>query len=174
MLSRSSSECSYNYTCCAKMLSMYIGLAMQSLLLQYIEKRTRGCSQFIESKVSIAPSNCSPSSASCSNKPLGKICSSSSSELLHLYRQVDEYPNFKEDLLRLRAEMTLEKEKMLKNTQDWFQTSLTVNKEEYMVKLRLVQLTFYNFFNSPLLLPPPSAITNSKQQFEQDNSSMLS
>lgn len=70
--------------------------------------------------------------------------------------------------------MTLEKEKMLKNTQDWFQTSLTVNKEEYMVKLRLVQLTFYNFFNSPLLLPPPSAITNSKQQFEQDNSSMLS
>jgi hypothetical protein len=80
--------------------------------------------------------------------------------------------------------MTLEKEKMLKNTQNWFLTSLTVNKEEYMVKLRLVQLTFYNIFNSPLLLPPPSSGQGNKatnrqqqqqqQQLEQDNSSMQS
>jgi hypothetical protein len=71
--------------------------------------------------------------------------------------------------------MTLEKEKMLKNTENWFQTSLTVNNEEYLVKLRLVQLTFYNIFNSPLLLPPPAGNkTNNKQQIEQDNSSLQS
>jgi hypothetical protein len=76
--------------------------------------------------------------------------------------QIDEYPNFKEDLLRLKGEITLEKEKMLKNTENWFASTLTTNVEEYLVKLRLVQLSFYNLFNSPLLIPPPSNNSGNK------------
>jgi hypothetical protein len=105
--------------------------------------------------------------------PLPCLCSPPSPSLPS---QIDDHPNFKEDLLRLKGEMTLEKEKMLKNTQAWFASTLTTNVEEYLVKLRLVQLSFYNLFNSPLLIPPPSNNSGNKSisSSHREESSIIS
>lgn len=56
--------------------------------------------------------------------------------------------------MQLKRDITLEKEKILRNTVNWFQSTHTIVMEDYLVKLRFIQITFYNVFNSPLLISP--------------------
>mmetsp|Transcript_20039 Transcript_20039/g.28786 ORF Transcript_20039/g.28786 Transcript_20039/m.28786 type:complete len:519 (+) Transcript_20039:89-1645(+) len=67
---------------------------------------------------------------------------------------IEGFPNFKEDLLKLKAEITLEKIKMKSSVENWLATSLCTEGEEYITKLRVLQGTFKNVFESPLLDPP--------------------
>jgi hypothetical protein len=54
--------------------------------------------------------------------------------------------------MQLKSELAFEKQQIQKKTDEWFVTSLSTVTDEYASKLRLLQITFYNLLNSPLLM----------------------
>lgn len=70
--------------------------------------------------------------------------------------QVEAFPNFRRQLLKLRKSITLEKEVGLQRAQEWVDTCTSVLKEDYQQKDKMLRVTFETLLTSRLLDPPES------------------
>lgn len=82
--------------------------------------------------------------------------------------QAEEFPYYPKLLLRLRKQITLEKEVALRKAKEWIDETVSIDKEEYIMKDRMLQVTFHSLLTSRLLDPPESFIKKDMSSDEDE------
>jgi len=80
----------------------------------------------------------------------------------------EEFPNYPKLLLRLRKQITLEKEVALRKAKEWIDETISIDKEEYIMKDRMLQVTFSGLLTSRLLDPPESFIKEDSSSDDEE------
>ena len=78
------------------------------------------------------------------------------------------FPNYRKLLLKLRRAITLEKEVGIQRAQEWVDSCLSVLKEDYLLKDKMLRVTFDTLLTSRLLDPPESFVEKGSSDEEEE------